>query len=54
VTQHGVWATGENGGHPAPVSSEEAVADGVDAAVDSAQPAELQPVVDRVGPEAKL
>jgi hypothetical protein len=54
VTQNRVRPVREHGGHPAPVLREEAMADRVDAAVDSAEPLELQSVVDRIGANAKL
>ncbi len=44
----------EHRGHPAPVLGEQAVADCVDAAVDLAQPSELQSAIDRVIANAKL
>ena len=44
----------ENGRHPTPVLAEQAMANRVDAAVDPAEPAELQPAVDRAAAEAKV
>ncbi|HEX8051021.1 MAG TPA: hypothetical protein VF504_06090, partial [Solirubrobacterales bacterium] len=47
VTENGPLATGENSGHEAPVETQAAVADGVDALVDAVEAPELQAMLDR-------
>jgi hypothetical protein len=55
VAKNGIGSARQHGGHPAAVPGEQATAyRAVDAAMDLAEPAELQSVVDRAAPNAKL
>jgi hypothetical protein len=54
MAQDGARAAREYRAHPVSMPRQEPMSDGVDASMDGAKPAELESVIDRIRPKAKL